>query len=432
MAPACSKHTLTEEEKEAYLRDAEECVRQLRARGRNLPHVQYAYVAAALAVIDGRFKFASGKSNLTSAARTFGKGTKSPGDTVRLWMGRLERLARELAAEQEAEKIIVEVMDQLKAMPTHELLDAECQLELWESLEHALTPTEPTLRAGGSDEQDAPERLLLQRTLSSMHATGLDAAGPESLEAVRDVHSREAQVQQKTVVTIDPDGPDMSSGFVVLKNESDILFSASAHGVLDLQRRGANPVTDGVSIGYDAEPIKRHDRRARIVYISFPQDGYFCSRSTAPEQRAQLEASWRNAAGVVVDENRRDLVLLKLSREGEPRLPNGQPLLRAIRFADARTLEGKSEAVAQFGYGQSGGPSFRQSGTNITRGTLTSVDTRRSWLRTSSEILPAHSGGPLVVEYMMGNGHKDFAAVGYAISSVAHELGNCRCALRMA
>jgi len=156
--------------------------------------------------------------------------------------------------------------------------------------------------------------------------------------------------------------------------------------------------------------------------MSFPEAQYFDAKGVSPEKQAELQEYWR-AAGVVVDSHQRDLAILELPKEGEPLLPDGAPLFRALRFAAADTLEGKKNAVGLFGYGQSG---YRQSGTNITWGTLSSIDTVRGFLRTSAEILPGHSGSPLVVEYTNRNGHQDFAAIAYAVSSKKGELGNCR------
>lgn len=229
---------------------------------------------------------------------------------------------------------------------------------------------------------------------------------------LREVHTREAQLQQRSVVRV-----ANSTAYVIHVNERSVFISASARGMLDyLQCAGDDPALSGMPVSYGAQLFKLHGYRAVVKLVSFPDDGYFTRLS-----RAALEEPWRKLPNVVVDDGKRDLVILELSREDEPRLPNGKPLFRALDFAAADTLEG--HCVCMVGYSQSG-PT--QSGTNVTHGLLASYDTARSWLRYDGVILPGHIGAPLVVEYTDHKGHPNRAVVGYAVTPIEGELGNCR------
>ena len=412
---------------EAVLRtfknDAEAIVLALRQDGNNLGHVQCRYVVAALLIISGYCKKQNGKPNYAAAARTAGAPKRI--ESVKDWVKRIETRASMLLEAQHVPQAplpdIESLLKQFDNESTESFIDQCMAGPDWQELSDALLLNDPRYCAIG----DEAARSLLERALSiarappSTEGPAMRESGRESPE-LRTPQSREAQVQQRSVGVVgrgDPPQPDQTFS-VVDQNERSIFLTTTAHGIV------SNPhaiLEDGVPIGVDAEPIKWLDAHARVVYISFPEEGYF--RSVTPAQQEELKATWRAVDGIVVDaHHHRDVVILELPRVDEPRLADGTPLLRALRFAAANTLEGKKDAVAVFGYGQSGG---RQSGTNITWGNLSSIDTVRGYLRTTAPILSGHSGGPLVVAYTNSKGHPDFAAIGYSVSSIDRQLGNC-------
>ena len=94
--------TLEPHEKEQLLEDAARCVDLLRDRGeRCAAHVELAFVAAALALLCGRFVKRNGQSNPSAAATACGKPTKNP-KLVTAWIGHLQQLEAALHAEEEA------------------------------------------------------------------------------------------------------------------------------------------------------------------------------------------------------------------------------------------------------------------------------------------------------------------------------------------
>ena len=67
--------TLSDEQKMEFIAEAARCVQTLRSGGANLGHIEYSYVAAALALMSGHFLKQNGKPNPTATARAFGKET---------------------------------------------------------------------------------------------------------------------------------------------------------------------------------------------------------------------------------------------------------------------------------------------------------------------------------------------------------------------
>ena len=117
---AGDENTFADGELEILLHDADACLAKMKdrldAEGNAILHehatdakmeVSRAYVAAALALLSGRFTFRSGKPNPSAAARSCGQPTSRP-SMVTDWMAKLVKLdaalAREeaLAAQQEA------------------------------------------------------------------------------------------------------------------------------------------------------------------------------------------------------------------------------------------------------------------------------------------------------------------------------------------
>ena len=108
---------------------------------------------------------------------------------------------------------------------------------------------------------------------------------------LREVHTREAQLQQRSVVRV-----ANSTAYVIHVNERSVFISASARGMLDyLQCAGDDPALSGMPVSYGAQLFKLHGYRAVVKLVSFPDDGYFTRLS-----RAALEEPWRKLPNVVV------------------------------------------------------------------------------------------------------------------------------------
>lgn len=98
-----NRNSLSDEEKQNILADAEACVKKLnQIAPPYITHVEIAYVAAALAVMCGRFVKGSGVSNPTAAARACGRETKNP-KAVMDWLPHLVRLETVLLSREAAE-----------------------------------------------------------------------------------------------------------------------------------------------------------------------------------------------------------------------------------------------------------------------------------------------------------------------------------------
>ena len=99
VADTASAHALAEGEKALLLEDAMSCVQKLRDREETVPHVETAFVAAALAIMCGRFPKKNGKPNPSAAAEACGKSTKKP-SAVAGWIEHLTKLEEALVQEE--------------------------------------------------------------------------------------------------------------------------------------------------------------------------------------------------------------------------------------------------------------------------------------------------------------------------------------------
>ena len=98
-------NVVTTDERSGLLRDAEACVAKMKATidvdGNEIlgEHAacETAFVAAALAIMCGRFQFSNGKPNPSKAAETCGKQSANAKGQVEGWIAKLTRLEKALA-----------------------------------------------------------------------------------------------------------------------------------------------------------------------------------------------------------------------------------------------------------------------------------------------------------------------------------------------
>lgn len=421
-----------------YLEDAKDCVRQLRARGDNLAHVEYAYVAAALAILDGHFKKrASGAPNPTAAAAAMGKKTKHP-KRVTEWIERISVLQTVLADEQLCcEEAVDEVMGIL-ANGVNVLDDSEWR-EVVDSLDardivdpsEVGQPDSPSYGLGdpAAELMDLGEELVYRVASHVASSAPMPAAAPafsgtaltrpvrrnkfsrvqdESLGAIGGV--RELKLEGTfTVVYVPPD------------HAQPIIVKTCMHVLLHLQRTNQHPIEDGVALGLGGRsggPVFRWlGQPARVLWVSFPPEGYF---RQFPERIALLQP-WQNDPNIIVDPRGLDLAILELPRSAGDALP---PLraLPCVSLEDAALFIGKR--VWLLGYGQSGG--ICEERPTLTDGTLSRIrdaGQNTDLLQVTNIMACGHSGDDAVIEYAP----KLFARIGGAFRSVTGSLGDLMC-----